>query len=80
MTGALDGFETMCIKFLGGSPHPRDEIELQIPHPQDREPEQMPWGCPGRWALVELTDALKHDCRYIKGAKKSLNHTHISLP
>ena len=29
-----------------------------MPRPGDREPEQMPRGCPGGWALVKLTDAL----------------------
>ena len=28
-----------------------------MPRPWDREPEQMPRGCPGGWAQVESTDA-----------------------
>ena len=48
-----------CIKFPGGRPR-----GVQMPRPWDRDPDQMPRGCPGGgggWAQVELTDALAFD-------------------
>ena len=39
-------------------PGPRAAIKLRMPHPRDWQREQMPRGCPGGWAPLELIDAL----------------------
>ena len=47
---AFEGVQATCTKFLESLPEctnvpPWDEIKLLIPHPPDREPEQMPQDC-----------------------------------
>ena len=49
-------FWNLVYQIPGGRPR-----GAEMPRSRDREPEQMPRGCPGGWAQVELTDALiKH--------------------